>query len=56
MFDLLFLIIILLFFYMFLRLLNILVKKNILTGDDIFYITSTPLEYKKQKLKNKEGS
>ena len=57
-FTLLF-IIILLWSYMFCRLLSALLKKGILKNDDIFYITSSPWEYKKRKekeQKNTEGS
>lgn len=51
-------IIIILFLYMFFRLLSVLYKKDILKDIDIFFITSTPWEFKKHKKdieKNKEG-
>ena len=48
------LVILLLLTYMFFRLIFSLYKKDILKKEDIFYITSTPWEYKKYK--NKEGS
>ena len=35
--------------YMFFRLIHILYKKGLLFDDDIFFITSTPWEYKKCK-------
>ncbi len=40
-----------LFFYMFFKFLSVLLKKDILKDDDIFYITSFPWEYKKFKSK-----
>ena len=49
-------IILLLFLYMFFRLINILLKKHILSDDDIFYITSNPWEYKKRKEKELENN
>ena len=39
----------LLFFYMFCRLIYLLYKKDILNKDDIFFITSNPIEYKIHK-------
>lgn len=42
-------ILIMLFFYMFLRLLCVLYKKDILKDIDIFFVTSTPWEFKKYK-------
>lgn len=51
-FTLLF-ILILLWSYMFWRLIIVLFKKDILKNDDIFYITSNPWEYKNRKEKEK---
>lgn len=42
-------VLIILFSYMFFRLLSVLWKKDILKDIDIFYITSTPWEFKKYK-------
>lgn len=51
-------ILILLLLYMFLRLISCLYKKDIIHDIDVFYITSNPWEYKrnKNKFKNQEGS
>ena len=57
--DIIIFIIILLLTYMFFRLLFLLHKKGILENKDIFFVSSTPLEYKKyygDSKKNTEGS
>lgn len=47
-------IILFLFAYMFFRLLGVLHKNNYLNDDDMFFITSSPFEFKyfKEKKKN----
>lgn len=42
-------ILIILLSYMFFRLLGVLYKKDILKNIDIFFITSTPWEFKRHK-------
>lgn len=45
--------IILLLLYMFIRLISCLYKKDIIYDIDVFYITSNPWEYKRNKNKFK---
>lgn len=45
----------LLFFYMFCRFVIVLFNKKVLSRDDIFYITSNPLEYLKHSKKGKRS-